>query len=179
MSKNLILGDCHYGHGDISKKFRTQFSSDKEHDGSIHEAILAASGKRNNLYLLGDIFFKQTTFWRLDEYSKHYQNVHITLGNHDHKLLSRYATQFDNVYCHGITKRWKMWLSHAPIHPQELYRGNSIHGHTHANTVPDARYFNASCENVGYKPITLQEIQEVFEQRKRDGLIVTQTKHKD
>ena len=179
MSKNLLIGDCHFGHNGISEKFRTQFNSDEEHDNVIYQEILNASGKRNQLYMLGDIFFKQSTFWRLEEMSNRYQTVHIVLGNHDHKQFPEYAMQFGNVYLHGIIKKWGFWLSHAPIHPQELYRGFNLHGHVHTNTVPDPRYFNCSCENIGYKPVDLQSVKEIFEQRKSDGLIVEQSKHKD
>lgn len=164
MSANYLIGDTHFGHGDISNKFRTQFLSDEHHDQTIHQNIMNCSGKRNNLYLLGDIFFKQSEFVKLDEYAKYFNTVRIMLGNHDHKTLSKYAAQFDNVSCHGIIKRWGYWLSHAPVYPQELYRGKSIHGHVHANTVEDSRYFNCSCENIDYKPIGLDEIRQKLEE---------------
>lgn len=179
MSNNYLIGDTHYGHGDISQKFRKQFSSDEDHDNTIHENIMCVSGKRNNLYLLGDVFFKQSTFFRLDEYAKYFNTVRIMLGNHDHKQLPTYASQFDNVSCHGVIKRWGYWLSHAPIHPQELYRGYSIHGHVHRNTVPDSRYLNVSCEGVGYKPISLEEVREVFSLREKIGLLESKVEHND
>lgn len=161
MSKIYFIGDTHFGHNGISEKFRTGFSSDEEHHGTIHENILQCSGKRNVLFLLGDITFKVDQFPKIKQYSDSFQAVHMILGNHDHHSLPKFCVD-NGVHVHGFLKKYGMWLSHCPIHPQELYRGNNIHGHVHSNTVPDQRYFNVSCENIEYKPITLQEIREVF-----------------
>ena len=179
MSNNYFMGDLHFGHNGISEKFRTQFGSDEDHHEAIHSNVMDCAGKRNNLYLLGDVFFKQEHFTKLDDYAKNFDQVWLFLGNHDAKSIVRYAMGFPNVNCFGLYKRFGYWLSHAPIHPQELYRGYSIHGHVHTNTVPDARYLNVSCENVNYKPIELDEIRAIFEQRVRMGLIADVKPHKD
>ena len=168
MSKNFLIGDCHFGHNGITDKFRTEFANICEHDNTIHENIMSCSGKNNHLYMLGDIFFKQVEFNRLIDYANGFATVNVIMGNHDHKNLSKYASNFDNVKCFGIIKKWKLWLSHAPIHPQELYRGLNVHGHVHKNTVPDPRYFNVSCENIGYKPISLQDVREIFNERNQE-----------
>ena len=179
MSQQWFIGDTHYGHNGISEKFRTQFASDEEHNETIHSNLMDCSGKRDSIFILGDVFFKVGQFWRLDVYSKHFEKVFLCLGNHDHASLARYASQFDNVYVFGIIKKYSYWLSHAPVHPQELYRGMNVHGHVHSNTVPDPRYYSVSCENVDYKPVSLVDIREVFEERKRQGLIVDLKPHKD
>lgn len=174
MSKNYFIADLHYAHGDISKKFRNIFSSDEEHDNTIHQNIMDCAGKRNQLWLLGDLFFNPSTFTKLDEYAKYFDNVNITLGNHDHKSLAKYAAQFDNVHIFGILKKFGYWVSHAPIHTCELYRAKSLHGHTHNKCVTklderayplevylnDDRYLSVSCEQVDYKPVTLEWIKE-------------------
>jgi calcineurin-like phosphoesterase family protein len=58
----------------------------------------------------------------------------------------------------GIIKYKGFWLSHAPIHPEELRGKPNIHGHVHTNTLNDSRYFNASLENIGYKPVSIEEV---------------------
>jgi calcineurin-like phosphoesterase family protein len=67
------------------------------------------------------------------------------------------------------------FLTHCPVHPQELeYRTSiNIHGHLHEYNVtkniirgtrdtnlgvPDKRYINVSCEQVNYQPKTLKEL---------------------
>lgn len=161
---NYLISDTHFGHNGISHKFRPEFSSDEEHNETIHENILSCSGKRNTLWILGDVCFSQDHFRKLWVYSLSFAKVHIVLGNHDHKRLPEYCAQYD-IAVHGIIKKWGFWLSHCPVHPQELYRGYSVHGHVHRNTVPDDRYFNVSCEALDYKPITLGVIREIMESR--------------
>jgi len=111
----------------------------------------------------------------LSAYAKKFQHVYYVLGNHDISSAWRYAAQHKNVSIHGIESRWGLWISHAPIHECELYRGMNIHGHTHDkkveftdrdcfNTVyteEDLNYFCVSCEQVDYKPISLDEIKQI------------------
>lgn len=161
MSRNYLIADTHFGHRGISKKFRTEFSSDEEHNETIYENILSCGGKRNSLYLLGDICMDPHQYWRLKEFKKRFQSVTVVLGNHDPASMAGYCLA-NYIPVYGFLKKWGCWLSHCPIHPQELYRGKNIHGHVHTNTVDDKNYYNVSCENVGYKPISLQEIMEAF-----------------
>ncbi len=170
MSKIYLIADTHFGHNGISKKFRQEFSSDQSHNDVIHNNIMAVSGKRNHLWLLGDICFKEQYFRNLWEYTLYFDSVHVVLGNHEHKSLPDYCVQHD-IRLHGVLKKWGFWLSHAPIHPQELYRGKNIHGHVHRNTVPDPNYFNVSCENIGYRPIALQEVRERMEENVRTDAV--------
>lgn len=129
MSKLFLIGDTHFNHKGISNKFRHHFSSDLEHDETIHNNILSVRGSSHQLYLLGDIFFHPDGFSKLADYAKAFQNVHIVLGNHDHQHVFLYATKFKNVKVAGLLNKYGCWLSHAPIHPQELYRGLNVHGH--------------------------------------------------
>jgi calcineurin-like phosphoesterase family protein len=44
-----------------------------------------------------------------------------------------YLKYFEDV--RGFLRYKQMWLSHCPIHPQELYRCKlNVHGHIHKNT---------------------------------------------
>jgi calcineurin-like phosphoesterase family protein len=175
MSKHYFIADLHFAHSNIHLKFRKEFSSQEEHNETIHNNIMTTGNKTDCLWLLGDCFFKQTEFWRLSEYAKKFQRVYYILGNHCHPSAWRYAAQHKNISIIGIENRWGFWISHAPIHECELYRGKSIHGHTHnksvsyelsdrlgnTETIIDDRYFSVSCEQVGYKPISLEDIKDI------------------
>lgn len=51
------------------------------------------------------------------------------------------------------------WISHCPIHPQELRnRDGNIHGHLHNSIVPDLRYFNVNLDVNGYDFVPLTKI---------------------
>jgi len=172
MSKTYFIGDLHYGHKGISDKFRTQFSSDEEHHGMLHENVLSCSNKRNQLFLLGDVAFKVEYFKFIKDYIDNFQQVHIVLGNHDHKSLAKFAVD-NGAFVYGLTKKFGMWLSHCPIHPAERYSTKAnIHGHLHnsvitkiedGKSVPAPYYINVCCEQVNYKPITLEAIRERVE----------------
>ncbi len=129
MSKHYFIADTHFGHSNIHLKFRKEFSSQEEHNETIHQNILSAGNKTDCLWLLGDIFFKESEFWRLSEYAKKFQQVYYILGNHDLRSVVRYAVQHKNISIMGVEQRWGLWFSHVPIPEYELYRGNSIHGH--------------------------------------------------
>lgn len=173
--RTLFIGDTHFNHKRIHVKFRTQFSSDDEHDNFIYNNILEAADTNTSLWLMGDTFFNPKGFWRLEEFRKVYQQVNIVLGNHCHNQLPRYALQFKNVNVFGVQQRYGLWLSHVPVPDYELYRGNCVHGHLHNKIVTeevvdedryllgekqDNRYYCVSCEQVDYRPISLAQIKE-------------------
>lgn len=170
MSKHYFIADCHYGHSNVHLKFRKEFSSQEEHNETIHQNIMGTGNKQDCLWLLGDIFFKASEFWRLSAYAKKFQQVYYVLGNHDAKSAVRYAVQHKNISIMGAEQRWGLWLTHVPVHDYELYRGKNVHGHLHNEpilfdnglyTEPDDNYFCVSCEQVGYKPISLEDIKQI------------------
>jgi calcineurin-like phosphoesterase family protein len=93
---------------------------------------------------------------------------HVVLGNHDRRQdVSHLLQHVESVA--GMIQYKGIMLTHAPIHPMELeYRFNkNIHGHIHNKVVMkmldgweviDERYFCVSCEQVDYKPKTLEEL---------------------
>ena len=165
--RTLFIADLHFNHKRIHDKFRPQFSSDEEHDDFIHNSIIDAGDTNTSLWLLGDTFFNPKGFWRLDEFRKAYQQVNIVLGNHCSTQLPRYALQFKNVNVFGVQQRYGLWLSHIPVMQQEMYRVQGcVSGHLHSNNVLgekgeiDNRYYIVSCEQVDYRPISLEQIKE-------------------
>jgi calcineurin-like phosphoesterase family protein len=178
MTKHYFIADTHFGHSNIHMKFRKEFSSQEEHNETIHENIMTCGNKQDYIWLLGDIIFKESEFWRISAYAKKFQQVYLILGNHDAKSLPRYALQHKNVCVMGVEQRWGLWLTHVPVPDYELYRGNCIHGHLHSKVVQDLsvldhydvatdeeltdqRYFCVSCEQVNYKPTSLNDIKDI------------------
>jgi calcineurin-like phosphoesterase family protein len=85
---------------------------------------------------------------------------HLILGNHDEFTLETYKPYFNKI--HGFVRYKGMWLSHAPIHPQELRGKVNVHGHNHKNVIPDERYICVSVEQVNGKPKSLDEIRGMY-----------------
>lgn len=163
MTQVYFISDTHFGHKNICK-YRTQFSTPEEHDRFVFNNIMSVSGKRNILWLLGDSFFTKESMALYREINERFMQVNVVFGNHcadnDERIKNaREIAATCNKF--GALFSYKgFWLSHAPIHPDELRGKKMIHGHVHDQTLDDNRYFNVSCENIGYKPISLNEIKE-------------------
>lgn len=171
MSGQYIIADLHLGHTNIIK-FRDGFSTLEEHDQTLMDNIRSVYGKRNSIWLLGDTIFDERYQYFLEELCQNFQHVHNILGNHctenkvrEKMLKHMYGTQH-NFHLHGMLSKFGFWLTHSPIHPDEIRKkiGN-IHGHVHQNTIDDSRYFNVSVDNIDCKPITIDEIREIFNNR--------------
>jgi calcineurin-like phosphoesterase family protein len=97
------------------------------------------------------------------------------MGNHDSSYpISRYMPYFSTIIAY--TKFDKNWLSHVPMHENELYRCKAnIHGHLHSKRVmvskefdtgiglmsemvPDERYVNVSAEHNNLTPISYEDL---------------------
>ena len=159
MSKVWVCSDLHLGHTNIHK-FRTQFTSPEEHHEVVMENLLSTVGKRDKVFLLGDIVFKGG-----EQYATRLAglgaNLVLVKGNHD--ALDYWANSI-----HGLMAHKGCWLSHAPMHEQELeYRKQrfSIHGHLHGGFINDPRYFNVSLEHTNYRPILMVDVLEQLLER--------------
>lgn len=157
MATVYFIGDIHAGHKNICK-FRTEFSSEEEHFQFVKENYHRVVTKRDTVFFMGDIAFSKE---RLDDVSKWIGEQKVLIaGNHclDNLTMKELVNSFDKVY--ALKKYKEFWLSHAPIHPEELRGKCNIHGHVHYATLDDNRYFNTSLENINYAPINIETIRE-------------------
>lgn len=176
MSKVLFIADLHLGDKNIVNwrpmpgKTEVEPSpwSPRDHDRFLVENILSSVSKRDTLWLLGDVCFDAESLKSLKKITETVRQTHIVLGDHDGETKDVQAEDYlalDKVKVHGLVKYKGMWLSHAPIHPQELWGKPNIHGHVHSATVDDDRYLNACVEAFDYQPVSLEQIKEEFNKR--------------
>ena len=162
MSKVWVCADLHLGHKNITK-FRTQFATAEEHHETVMENFLTTVGKRDKVFLLGDIVFKEGIDYAVN-LARLGANLILVKGNHD-----AYGSWADSIQ--GLMSYKGAWLSLAPVHPQELdYRkqGFNIHGHLHGDFINDPRYFNVSLEHTNYRPILMTDVLEQLLERNND-----------
>ena len=166
MSHVYVTSDWHIGHTGISTKFRTQFSSDEEHDDYILGTARAVVTKRDVLIVLGDVALTKAALLKIKDMEFPCRML-LVRGNHDGLSTMDYLHVFDEVY--GAWKYKKYWLTHIPIHPQELYNGMNIHGHCHRGgpyeVGGDTRYFNAILEFNDYMPVNMQVVGQLIHDR--------------
>jgi len=171
MSKVYLTSDLHLGHKNIHK-FRPDFKTAEEHHEIIFDNLASSINKRDSLILLGDVCFTRDWLERIKTIKC--LSKTLIVGNHD---LERGLTMRDMVETYdrvfALWEKKHFWLSHAPIHPQEIRgRKANIHGHLHGNMVwkrteqtheaggmdeIDTRYINVCIEHTDWKPIPFSE----------------------
>ena len=181
MSNVYLIGDLHFGHTGIHR-FRTQFPNEAVHRQFIMDTWTETIRKRDVVWVMGDAAFTQEG---LDSIYTLAGRKMLVRGNHDTLPTESYLRVFEEVY--GMAA-WKgLWLTHAPIHPQELYGRTNVHGHCHGGgptevhasgsdhrghpTGAKATYFNTCAEYLPtpYKPIEYHTMKDLIAQRIRDG----------
>jgi len=141
MSNVWFCSDLHFGHKNIGK-FR-EIDSEEANRNRICEDWKECVTKRDSLYVLGDACFMMET---LSEFDSLPGEKILIRGNHDRLDTQAYLKHFKSV--EGILRYKEFWLTHAPIHPEELRGKVNLHGHVHYATIQDERYFNCCPENL-------------------------------
>lgn len=153
----MLTADLHLGHRAITK-YRTQFATAEDHHETMFDNLATNINKRDSLFILGDCAFTLAWLYRLKEINCAKKT--LVLGNHDTERqvsVRHLAEVFDEVS--GLIGRNGVWMSHCPIHPDEM-RGKefNLHGHTHEHCIDDPRYINVCLEHTNYKPISFQDL---------------------
>lgn len=180
MSNVYFIGDLHFGHNNISK-FRTQFPNEQVHRQYLIDTWNETVGARDLVFVMGDAAFTADGLKSIGQLNG---RKILIRGNHDLLPTEDYLEHFEEVY--GIIQYKGMWLSHAPIHPTELYGRTNVHGHCHRGgpmevhesgngfrgktTGTKATYFNVCAEHLPtpYVPIRLDDMKERIAKRIRD-----------
>lgn len=166
-----FCGDPHLGHRNIAK-FRP-FVDSTEHNTKLFLDSWHKTIKKNDIvYFMGDAAFDKQS---LDLIGNLNARKILIKGNHDDMVPSIDQAQvFEEI--HGMLKYKGCWLTHAPIHPDEM-RGRkcNIHGHVHNYSImkgwgpwkrPDRKYIN-TCVDVVYPKygsmfLNLEEVKRII-----------------
>ncbi len=144
---------------------RRGFRDAREQDEKILENLIEATPRRFKLFVLGDVGHWNNSIRALVDAVKGKgtaNQIVLLPGNHDKYKAERYLELgFDDVI--SGRKYGNYWISHFPVHPQELvFRKGNIHGHLHAtgSTGPlPFPYFNVSLDMANYMPINFTYIE--------------------
>lgn len=162
---NYFTSDWHLGHRVITK-YRSQFKTIEEHDNAIF-AEAEKLTKRDIIFVIGDFLFDCDDFeYYLERISKLSCRIKLIMGNHDSlKLYSQTIAKNIEIQLPLFTYK-SFWISHCPIHPDELRnRIGNIHGHLHNATLDDNRYFDVGLDKNNFKFINWEDIREIFHNR--------------
>lgn len=157
MGQVFFIADTHFNHNNIlnfGKGFR-QGTTVSEHNDWVVEQCNSVVKKADVLYVLGDVAFNVQG---LDWVKKIRGQKQLILGNHDRFGIETYLKYFRNIK--GMMKYKGIWLSHCPMHPQELLGHINVHGHVHEKSIPDDRYINVSVDARNGVPMSLDEVRD-------------------
>jgi calcineurin-like phosphoesterase family protein len=162
MANIWFTSDLHFGHKNI-QKFRLEVESSEHNEQHITLDWNNKVTKRDIVYVLGDAAF---TMESVHLFSALPGTKILIRGNHDNLDTQVYLKYFKSV--EGLLKYKEFWLSHAPIHPNELRGKVNLHGHVHYASINDSRYVNMSVENLwslGYNSlISLDEVRKLLKE---------------
>ena len=163
MAEVYFMGDGHFAHRNILQ-YRPEFRTIKQHNDTIIDNINAVVTKRDKMFFMGDWVFDESALELIERI--HCPNKHLVLGNHDD-----YNVDFKRVFkwVSGPIKYKEFWLTHIPVHPLELRGKKNIHGHMHRAKINDTRFFCTSAEQLDYRPISLQQIRRLMNERSTIG----------
>lgn len=163
MSKTFVTSDHHFGHPNILRFKRADdtplrdFHTYEDMEAHMINCWNEVVSPEDKVYHLGDFAMHKRYIKVADRLNG---RKTLIMGNHDIFNTSEYTPYFDNVRAYKVlnTKNdGRIILSHIPIHVDCLARfGLNVHGHLHANNMPDKRYVNVSVEQTNYYPIDIQ-----------------------
>ena len=179
MSNVFFVADPHFGHAKLLK-FESEtrpFETVAAHDDALIEHWNARVGKRDVVWLLGDVAWNpeaaRAAIPRLQG------RVRLLLGDHDQRWLSGARELLDHFEMIGGCEAWKdgIVLSHHPLAFDGFKYTRCIHGHTHSHMIKDRAidwadnreseverehpdYACVSLEQTGLKPIAWDELRQ-------------------
>lgn len=169
MSTPRFIADLHMGHRNIYK-YRTVFESTLHNDLYWMYLLPEVLTKRDSTFFEGDVLFDEKYLPFIQELP----GTKILIpGNHctEYIPMSKLCEVFDEV--HALLKYKEFWLSHAPIHKDELRGKSNVHGHVHTESVNDVEYLNISADSefVRFMPRTLFEVREAMKTMQSTGKV--------
>jgi len=185
MSQILFTSDLHFGHEHLLQYQRQEFGSAAEMDVALIEGWRNAVGRKDTVYLLGDVSFHRpaATAAILEQLPGH---KILVRGNHD-KSVDKPALRkhFDRIEDmleikvpdpDAYEKRQRIVLCHYPMVTWSASRYGSwmLHGHCHANLredlLPKAKRLDIGVDSafkmgLGYRPFTYDEVKAFMKAR--------------
>lgn len=134
---NYFISDLHIGHTNVCKFDNRPFATIEDHDEYIREQWNSVVNVDDDVYILGDISFKNVT-GTIEYFKTLNGNKHLIIGNHDKPFLKNamFRSLFVEICDYKelyINDNIQIVLSHYPILSyKNLFRGwIHLYGHVH------------------------------------------------
>jgi calcineurin-like phosphoesterase family protein len=164
----FYTSDTHFNHDFVAQT--RDFDTAEEHDEDLIERFNSVITKRDQLWILGDVFMGSVTEG-LKQVSRLNGIKHLVLGNHDaahplhkksHTKQRRFLEVFESVHVHEqhVINGHKVLLSHFPFEGDHADREDRytqwrlpdeglplLHGHVHDRWEKNGRQFNVGVDH--------------------------------
>jgi calcineurin-like phosphoesterase family protein len=167
MANIWLISDTHFNHAGILT-FKDYIGKPVRNFATVDEMNECILDNWNDTVKDGDtvihcgdvLFGLDKVEWLEANFAKLPGKKKLVLGNHDNvKFLAPF---FKDI---------QLWITapgvictHTPLHAQTLAEGRwsdsviNVHGHIHTNPSPEGPYKCVCVEQIGYKPINIEEI---------------------
>ena len=174
----FLVSDTHFFHENMYTfigcdgitRTRAKFTSAAEGDEYMIDAWNSVVRPEDHVWHLGDLTMLRSSgdIWRIEKVMKSlHGHKRLILGNHDHFDVRVYRNiGFEKVK--GSHRFGRLVYSHIPLHPDAIASSKvlaCVHGHIHDRPAPPGKYVNVSVEQIGYTPITVEEVQHIAQGR--------------
>lgn len=178
MGSVYYTSDWHFNHDFVAGT--RDFADAEEHDEALIEAINKTVSKRDQLWVLGDVFMGSVTKG-LEQIARVNGSKHLVLGNHDaphprhkksHTQMRRFLEVFESVHVHEqhVIEGRKVLLSHYPFTGDHADREDRdtqwrlpdeglplLHGHVHGEWEFNGRMFNVGVDH-NFAPVPVDRV---------------------
>lgn len=167
MANIWLISDTHFNHAGIltfkdyiGKPVR-DFATVDEMNECILDNWVDTVKDGDTVIHCGDVLFGlDKVEWLEANFAKLPGKKRLVLGNHDNvKFLAPFFKDIQLwIEASGVI------CTHTPLHAQTLAEGRwaddviNVHGHIHTNPSPEGPYKCVCVEQIGYKPINIEEI---------------------
>lgn len=167
MSRTWLMSDPHIEHQrigvfrDIPEEYLEAAGGDAVLANTLHirADVCRFVRPRDKLLILGDSTWSEKGVLEISSWPGDKENYG---GNHDDLAAEIYLQAFSNIRGCKKLRKGRGWVSHFPVHEQELRGHFCNHGHVHNATIPDWRYVNLCCDNLyketGFNLISLEDL---------------------
>lgn len=161
MANIFLISDIHFGHRNICLFKREDGSplrpwdDPDEMDEAMVERWNNRVGPNDIVYHLGDVVINRRCLQIIGRLNG---DKRLILGNHDIFNHADYLPYFKRL--HSSIKLDNLLLTHIPVHVDSVahWARCNVHGHVHAQDIPNAKYLNVSAEMIDYTPVSLEDL---------------------
>ena len=160
LDRTWLISDTHWGHRRLREVLAPGIRP-AHVDALMTQRWWETVGPEDNVLHLGDVFMGEMTAAdvaaRFPTLPGH---IYLVTGNHDglDKLAALAGIGWLMIEPFSFSfQGWAVRFSHPPI--EDLADGElNVHGHIHQNPAPTPRHFNASAEQLDYRPVPLGRV---------------------